>query len=125
MPVKAWSGITSLPRSVLTCSCYADFGEPPSLSALHHLILIVGAAITAARIYVAWERKTGRDMPCPYNALRPYDAMDGEFSVPITHGGLDRLNAEAKIQIMIQIVKIKQRPVQNERQLREVGRIYN
>lgn len=77
--------------------------------------MIAGAAITAARCLCTRERQTGRVSPCPHNIYGLYTRL--------ICSALYRLYAESAVEIMVKIVKIEQRAVQNQRQLGNVARV--
>lgn len=83
--------------------------------------LIVGAAIKATRADVAWERKTGRAMPCPYNFVNGHVTRNKLLSCNRSNS----FGAEADIEVMIEVVKVDQCTVQDKRELGQIARVYD
>ena len=71
----------------------------------------VGAATVAARGSLAWERKTDRVEPCPYISF------DSICCRKLVRGRwpLNWFYAETLVQVMVQIVKVEDRTIDDQR----------
>ena len=74
--------------------------------------LIVGAATVAAGGCLAWEKETKPGGVAPLQFVR-------RALMPVEH--LDSFGAEASIHVVIKVVEIHHRTIQNERQLRHIS----
>lgn len=66
-----------------------------------------GSYTGCPKVHVAWERKTGRDAPCPYNS---FDRAGPCAAVPAAPS-LYRLRAQSLVEIVVKAVEIVKGPI--------------